>query len=463
MRSLAVTYVLILIVFMQACGRKAPPAAEQISRDFSAANQQWMGANSVDAEAWNRYIAIVKTPSEVWQESLALAGGESAKPKDWPAGYEWPYDCQDALRAGAPDVVVARASDAIRQLDNAGFFERLSALSAGAPPVRVHNAESGMLFAARLDDIGPARNVARHLFLRMRISLESGDEASFLQDASNAQWLAHTLAQDMYFGGRVCCAIDAFLAREVQLAVVEHDLSSNTLARLDALLARMDPRGELEFALQQEHRMHADLLARCYVDNGRGDGRLRPEKELFETLSKTLATPIDPNDKALATRENTRHAFDHLASESMRQLRLECAADVIQKFEDFNGLYPDARYPIVGIVKQPVSQSIELAFFAETERNAARIVVALARCRAERKRDSKTLSELVPQFLEGVPPDRLSGQPWRYETIEGTQPGYVLYSIGIDQTDNHAIHGRMPTLWKRDGGVDYVVSRPRDP
>ena len=66
-------------------------------------------------------------------------------------------------------------------------------------------------------------------------------------------------------------------------------------------------------------------------------------------------------------------------------------------------------------------------------RDAVLVAIAIVRHRNETGRWPQTLSALVPDLLERIPPDRCDGQPLRLRFEEGRP---VLYSVGFDRDDD---------------------------
>ncbi len=64
---------------------------------------------------------------------------------------------------------------------------------------------------------------------------------------------------------------------------------------------------------------------------------------------------------------------------------------------------------------------------------AARVAIAIERYRLANNRPPESLADLVPTYLDLVPTDPFDGQPLRYKK---RSPGYVVYSIGPNGTDN---------------------------
>ena len=64
--------------------------------------------------------------------------------------------------------------------------------------------------------------------------------------------------------------------------------------------------------------------------------------------------------------------------------------------------------------------------------DCARVALAIERYRLARGSLPKELADLVPRYIDKVPIDPFDGKPLRYKL---TEPGYIVYSIGEDGTD----------------------------
>lgn len=72
---------------------------------------------------------------------------------------------------------------------------------------------------------------------------------------------------------------------------------------------------------------------------------------------------------------------------------------------------------------------------AQTDVDCARVACALERYRMANGKLPGSLDALTPRFLAEVPNDLFDGQPLRYR-VEPGGGGYILYSIGWNQTDD---------------------------
>lgn len=99
------------------------------------------------------------------------------------------------------------------------------------------------------------------------------------------------------------------------------------------------------------------------------------------------------------------------------------------------------------------------------------VSLALAEFRNSQGRLPGSLEELVPDFLDVVPPDPLSpdGEPLRY-TLDTVRVGlyrvpveYLLYSVGLDGVDDNATpapRAMSDSLRPSGSGTDYILNDP---
>jgi hypothetical protein len=62
---------------------------------------------------------------------------------------------------------------------------------------------------------------------------------------------------------------------------------------------------------------------------------------------------------------------------------------------------------------------------------------------------------LKPQFLTDVPKDPFDGKPLRFKSLS---PGYVIYSVGADRTDNDGLD-RAKRYPRKDYDETFMVER----
>lgn len=93
-----------------------------------------------------------------------------------------------------------------------------------------------------------------------------------------------------------------------------------------------------------------------------------------------------------------------------------------------------------------LSQTIRHFVNAQAQVDQGMIACALERYRLAQGQYPETLDVLVPHFIDKIPHDVIDGQPLRYR---GTAGGYIVYSVGWNETDDSGVIGL-----RKDGSVD---------
>ena len=116
------------------------------------------------------------------------------------------------------------------------------------------------------------------------------------------------------------------------------------------------------------------------------------------------------------------------------------AADVLQEFDEegyLEGYFKD--WNVLGWMLAPaISRAMGEYIRCASRHHALRLNVALRRFRGDTGEYPETLDELVPGYLEELPPDPFSGEPFHYRREDG---GWLLYSVGLDQDDDNGLEG----------------------
>src|SRR5215218_5867608 len=86
-----------------------------------------------------------------------------------------------------------------------------------------------------------------------------------------------------------------------------------------------------------------------------------------------------------------------------------------------------------GLLLPASYKAMYAALDGDATRGLVRLAVAAAAHKAKHGRYPEKLAELVPEFLQEVPPDPYDGRPIRLRRVEG---GLVLYSVGRDRKDD---------------------------
>ncbi len=116
---------------------------------------------------------------------------------------------------------------------------------------------------------------------------------------------------------------------------------------------------------------------------------------------------------------------------------------------------------------------LDIADVGRVEIEGFRIMVAVEAYRARHAAYPDALDRLAPEFLAEVPVDPTHGGPFRYRLLSDDphRRPYLLYSTGVDQTDDGGVELDQPGQRKHGWaaalvdpnvtGVDFVINRPR--
>lgn len=442
------------------------------ARAVTAMNADWMGVVEAEPTHWERYSAMIAEPRLYCNGLRESLGGGYEGPPGWPEMYDWPYDEMSA-RNPVPDAVRDATNKALAELDGLGFYRRLREARQTLRPVRVvPNLDDGMI-ALLLPELSDSRRTARHAVARARLALERNDEVEFVELSHDIRWLAHAVNQGVLIGSLTSAAIDSLNAREIAFAVREHTLSDATLAALDAILAEADPVAAIRVGLRAERHSQADMVQRCYTDNGNGDGYLavtNTNAVLFEQEPPLLNEPLRFAGFwaaiPFATRRANDEVFDRMLTEANTMLDAPGIAQMrtgaARRLEESLNW----RYPVARIIFPAIARVAVDAHETQATLNATRLIIAIRRHTLAHGQPPATLDALVPAFLPTIPPDTISGKPWVYRKLaqaDANGQPFILYSCGTDGIDNGGVHAEEARDRLDSGiGKDYVFNRARD-
>lgn len=258
-------------------------------------------------------------------------------------------------------------------------------------------------------------------------------------------------------GGSLIAALVGIACEAISLHRIEPllpQLSKSELAhvasRLDTIAAKRVPWSEI---MREEGRSSTAMLQDMLKDpKNRG---FKANYEMVRTLMAgeegkppTLRETVDAvkfmfADKSAMLRQNL-HYYEQLADESKGPFTAKSKVKVPDNMftQMTGGLFEQGR------AKWQASQTVVLLL---------RIEVALYRFKADHGVYPGALTQLPPTYLPSIPPDPFGGPaatPFHY-ALSPTSPGFLLYSIGSDMTDNGGAAGRYPD----DNGFDMVAGK----
>ncbi|MFI4917217.1 MAG: hypothetical protein ACIAS6_12020 [Phycisphaerales bacterium JB060] len=221
---------------------------------------------------------------------------------------------------------------------------------------------------------------------------------------------AESVILDALTGGR----IDAKMARALLDATISHDFAT------------------LEQMLEGERAM----LRMELIDRSRNTGR--DDQSLAEAEARALEAWNAPLGKRL---EASKALREWQSDEWKRSELLD------ERAPSYNGF-------------------LEMATYADHIHPGFHLALAIETFRLEQDSLPNSLDALVPDYLEAIPTDPMTGEPWVYRLDDESPQGYTLYAVGLDAEDNGGHQPMNPeaALNAVNGpGTDFVVipRRPR--
>jgi hypothetical protein len=335
-----------------------------------------------------------------------------------------------------------------------------------------------------LDYLGRLRNGARWLKLDAVHAAATGERARTLEDLLSLFRMAgHAREHPIVIADLTSVAIFALACGVTGEIVADYGgvLSDEDLGRIAEQVGAF-PGGPM-VRFDGERLFFEDFLQRVYSDDGHGSGHMTAEglrniKRMQGDPNPRLSASellFSPFSVSIASRKDLHEAFDRLVK----------AVEADQGVPPWtrHGLLTDAEidrlndpsmargHTIVAVLGPAFTGAVRSSDDAGQMRGATLVAVALGRFHLATGAYPRRLDELVPEFLEAVPPDVFDGLPIKYVVAEG---GPVLYSIGADRDDDGGVkpapgspnqHSVRNTLTRAPPDGDWVLwpVRPEPP
>jgi hypothetical protein len=244
---------------------------------------------------------------------------------------------------------------------------------------------------------------------------------------------------------------------DLERLLSRRSLSAVRLEKIEALLNRLEMAGAAHKSLVGERafalsvfQMPAGEFARLSSGSGGGTDEAGPPavRAGIQILQLT----------------GLRDADERLLLETFDQAIVLVDRDDPAAIEQFERLFQDVqvkakKFPpkIITAMLLPSLGRVPQRFAGfEARRRAALTAIAVERFRlAHDGHLPAKLDELKPQFLTDVPKDPFDGKPLRFKSLS---PGYVIYSVGADRTDNDGLD-RAKRYPRKDYDETFMVER----
>ena len=438
----------------------------------------WTQGKSIPLAEWQAYYRALAARTNRAETAERSKDGKVRLPEDVAARYGVPadlslYGLNDFFRYRrypVPPVPGDPATDVLQALELAGVdVDVLQSALRDRPECRfpVHYAERPS-WGILLPHLAKVRQLSTFLRLRACARLSAKDAGGALRDIELALRLTEGLrAEPLQISQWVREACIQSWLQPVWEGLAANRWSPDELARLDQLLATVDPQSGITAALLgtlhlgDDSTMNSTARARLLdlqsQRPGRDEAIASGAEARAEIFIRWAPQGWFDQNRVRTTRRYWQMLSNHLAWTGTPAVRNWLD-------EPDSPPYTAGPYSFLEYEFNPRLSFRRLipALIRCTARvHMARTAVALERCRQRRGTYPATLAELVPEFLASVPPDPIDRQPLRYRRLPDTG-GFVLYSIGLDGRDDEALiiddrrdlfeppaHGTGDWVWPR--------------
>jgi hypothetical protein len=333
------------------------------------------------------------------------------------------------------------AADVLLALSKFEGNRQLLIAAAARPQARFWiNFDAG--FGMLMPHLARVKSAVQYLSLHANAALEAGDRQTALEDLR----LVFRLAESMRGEATLISQLVRMAALQLALEPLWEGLASHRwtdadLKVIEDELGKMDFFADYHFAVRGERACNlwgVDYMRRFGIQGlnevvapNESAGRDAWEKCLGRALFRLIPAGWFDQNKLTLCRLHEQYLLS-LVSQADRRLAPPAG------FQNANSVLAQLGWRpfnmFARILLPALTRAAERSARAQTSADLARVACALERWRLANGQFPETLEGLAPQFIEKLPRDVINGQPLKYRRTDNGQ--FVLYSVGLDETDD---------------------------
>lgn len=396
-------------------------AAETRERTFGDGANGW----AAFAEVLEEHRSLIKASSDAhWEDDVDA----------------WPVTQISDISVGPfPREGLEGGLALLVQFEENGLFERLETALDAPMVVPIWDATQPVYAGstAGMTHLGQSRSLGRTLCAHARIAAIGGDDARFLRDFKTQLAIGKAVASrclsiDYLVGvGRVTMAL-----QDARHLALEEALTPEMIRGLLVLFATEPILPPLDAVLETER----DFSLATFVESAKEQGISVNRREWIEAIESAHAwavAQVAEEDRGLAADIDPTEFFATVL-----------AGDADEEEQ-------------LGLLRQGLAMVLDNERRLRFDIAGTRAVLFVALYKAEHGVYPQTLDEV------DTPLDPIAGVPFVYRlTPDGPGAPFLLYSVGIDQTDNNGVErkaGMLSVPSPDDIGFDCLVTKPRRP
>jgi hypothetical protein len=296
---------------------------------------------------------------------------------------------------------------------------------------------------ALLPHLSVVQNAARIYSLRLATHLATGQREEALQDfRAGLRLYTALLSEPVLISGLVRIHVLTLLENAVWGGLTAGRWSDAELRAIEGDLARLRLMADYQFSMNSERGTFNQILETIRGQSGRqvaqivglaaGAPNPIPGSQAVEAASWSLY----PRGWLYRSQIRTNLYFDEvLARVSADPPRLDPTRKVHTSPEKKTSALDRTQHLLFYLFAPAVSAVERRYAYSQAFNDQTRIACALERHRLTLGKLPETLDALAPEFLEQLPRDVMTGEPFKYRLLdEGSR--FTLYSVGFNQTDD---------------------------
>lgn len=323
--------------------------------------------------------------------------------------------------------------------------------------------EQPTVFDAMLSHLPFSRKIGRALLIRANCSIASGETDTAWSDILAVKRLGRLVADEpILISHLIGQAMDADATKAIAILVSETELNADSAGTMSAELASLNSFTTMLEALSLVDRFMMLDLAQRDIVNWLPSALPQPTI-LNDRKIELLAQHYDPNVLLRAINKEHDHAqlafkmdayadaSEYLDDQSKRWSDMyDAFVRILEGLED-REVSPRTQYLVsngfVPLLTPSFRGANDVIWTIRVNHDFERIALAIAAHRADHGDYPLSLNDLIPEYINAIPPDRFNDEPLHYTRTE--DGGARVWSVGPDLDDNGGDEDSdvVMTLW----------------
>jgi len=406
-----------------------------------------LNAELSDGRKTNAYLVLGKLEKGTFADLPACA-------EFYLGNTNYPQPAVPATAAADIEIALGKFSPDIKELCNAAATRQYSRFA-----IEYDHEPSWNILLPHLSRL---KRICQLTAMRSVAELELGQSAEAFEELKLGFRLSDSIRDEpILISHLVRIAVLQFDLQTVREGLIRHAWSDAQLAELEKYLASLNLLAQYKLAMRGERAFSTsglDWLRR---------GKFTRSEDIFGEYGPGYPVWLMPSGWFYQNMLTISQMFQEFTLPMVDEKAHRVFPDLATKSDAVMDKMRTRPYTIFAKMLMPaLSRAAQRSAQMQTFVDAARVACALERYRLANGKLPETLDALTPRFIESIPTDVIDGEPLRYQLK--SDGGYIIYSIGWNQTDDggeigwrESSRGKVPGVDSAKG--DWVWQMPVKP